>query len=195
MKKILLFLLIFTLCLVGCQPVEPVEGNESSNNNQNNESAKNVEGSENSANNQNNETTEKTPATQITNEGQPQDESDDFLFVFKGKSGYFARGEAMSIEVNLINNTGATHTYDGASSYRASVKLFCLVNGEEYVLEHAPIADTDDAPGSYYDMEAGGSRSWGYYYNIPADAPLGEYTLVCQYQTTRTEFKGYFTLE
>ena len=100
----------------------------------------------------------------------------------------------MELDVELINNTGATHTYNGSSSYRAWVKLFCITNGEEYVLEHEEVADTSDAY-TYYDIEAGASRPWTYYYNIPADAPAGEYTLVCQYQTTRTEFKGYFTLE
>ncbi|MBQ9806858.1 MAG: hypothetical protein IJW49_10200 [Clostridia bacterium] len=193
MKKILLFLLIFTLCLVGCQPVEPVEGNENSNNNQNNESAENVEGNENSDNNQNNETTEKTPATQITNEGQPQDENDDFLFVFKGKSGYFARGEMMELEIEIINNTGEPHGYIGAGEFTAHPRLHCIYNGEEYVLSKEPGNSMPDE--SYREVEPGGSEKDTFYYNIPADAPLGEYTLTCFYNGFRKDFVGYFTLK
>ena len=95
MKKLILILLIFALFLTGCSTPAPAAGDQNSENNQSNES---------SDNNQNAESAEKTPATQITNEGEPQDENDDFLFVFKGKSGYFARGERMELEIEITNN-------------------------------------------------------------------------------------------
>lgn len=191
MKKLLLILLIFALFLTGCSAPAPAAGNENSNDNPNNESAENVEGNENPDDNQNTKPTEKVPATQITNEGQPQDESADFLFVFKGRNGYFARGERMELDVDVVNNTGATHWYYGASSYRADIKLVSKTN-TEYVILPFERPDTDDAV--WREIEAGESSGRREYIDVPEDAPLGEYTLVCRYQTTRTEFKGYFTL-
>ncbi len=207
MKKVLLLLLIFTLCLVGCQPAD--KGDDLLPNEENGEASKDEQADENLKENEENinkpstslkagtyewQSNKKPPIHPITNANDPQDESADFLYVFNLEYGDFERGKGMELKVELINNTGSTHTYSGSSSYRAWIKLFCITNGEEYVLEHELVADTADSY-TYYDMEAGGSRPWTYYYNIPADAPAGEYTLECSYQTTKTEFKGYFTLK
>ena len=209
MKKLLLILLIFALFLTGCNTLPTAENSDDSLlNEENGESSKNEQEDgapeKNEGNNHQTVTplragtyewaVNKKPSIHpISNANNPQDESADFLYVFNVEYGDFERGKGMELKVDLINNTGATHTYDGSSSYRASVKLFCITNGEEYVLEHELVAETADS-GTYYDIEAGKSSSWIYYYNIPEDAPAGEYTLVCWYQTTRTEFDGYFTL-
>ena len=184
MKKLIITFLILALFLTGCSTPAPAADNTPSDNNQSNEST---------ANNQNAEPAEKTPATQITNEGQPQDENDDFLFVFKGKSGYFARGERMELEIEIINNTEKPHGYIGAGVFTSNPTLHCINNGEEYVLVKEPGYNMPDE--SYREIEAGGSEKDTFYYNIPADAPLGEYTLTCFYNGFRKDFKGYFTLK
>lgn len=192
MKKLFLFLLIFALFLTGCNTPAPDEGG-------NETPAVQQNGGDSSTpiNDQKNEPNvpdpsyEKVPATQITNEGQPQDESDDFLFVFKGRNGYFARGERMELDVDVVNNTGATHWYYGSSSYRADIKLVSKTN-TEYVILPFERPDTDDAV--WREIEAGESSGRREYIDVPEDAPLGEYTLICDYRTTTTEFEGYFTL-
>ena len=170
MKKLLLFLLIFALFLTGCS-TPPPEENETPNG----------------------EPQAPIPATQITNEGEPQDENDDFLFVFKGKSGYFARGERMELEIEIINNTGGIHEYTGYDTFSANPRLYCINNGEEYVLNEELRYGTCDA--SLHKIEHGGSVKDTYYYNIPEDAPLGEYTLTFFYNGFRKDFVGYFTLK
>ena len=193
MKKLIITFLILALFLTGCSTPAPAADNTPSNNNPNNESIENPGDNENTENNQNPAPTEKTPATQITNEGQPQDENDDFLFVFKGKSGYFARGERMELEIEIINNTGKPHGYIGIGDFVANPRLYCVNNGEEYVLSED--LDDSNADASYREVAPGGSEKDTFCYTIPADAPLGEYTLTCFYNGFRKDFKGYFTLE
>ena len=171
MKKLFLLLLILALFLTGCSTPPPEENDNVT---------------------PNDEPKAPIPATQITNEGQPQDENDDFLFVFKGISGYFARGERLELEIEIINNTGETHEYIGYDAFSASPSLYCINNGETYVLNQEPGEMTGDS--SHLQIEHGGSEKNTYCYKIPEDAPLGEYTLTCFYNGFRKDFEGYFTL-
>ena len=192
MKKLLLFLLIFALFLTGCNTPAPDEGgNETPDVQQNGGDSSTPTNDQKNEPNVPDPSYEKVPATQITNEGDPQNENDDFLFVFKGRNGYFARGERLGLDVTLINNTGASHQYYGASSYWADIKLVSKTN-TEYVILPLEHPDTDDAV--WREIEAGESFRCCHYIDVPEDAPLGEYTLICDYRTTTTEFEGYFTL-
>ena len=102
MKKILLILLIFALCLVGCQPTD--NGDDLLPNEENGEASKDEQADENLEKDEgdNNKistslkvgTTEweinkKPPIHPITNANDPQDESADFLYVFNVKYGEF----------------------------------------------------------------------------------------------------------
>ena len=185
MKKLLLFLLIFALFLTGCNTPVPDEGG--------NETPDAQQNSGDTSDSENNQSNEKVPASQITNEGQPQDENDEFLFVFKGKSGYFARGERLELEVELTNNTGEALPLDNHSQFTATIELFCMINGEKHVIEHE-LTTVSWGKIEGFQIEAGESFSSTFYYNIPSDAPIGEYTLRCSYKDTTTEFEGYFTL-
>ena len=194
MKKLLLFLLIFALFLMGCSTPAPAEGgNETPDAQQNGSDASAPTIDQNNDSNDPNQSHEKVPVTQITNEGKPQDESADFLFVFKGRNGYFARGERIELDVELINNMENSFIWQGSSSeFRADVKLVHKTNGEEYIIQPMELPMNNDIING--EIKPGESDIHSQYFDIPADAPLGEYTLVCQYRTTITEFEGYFTL-
>ena len=208
MKKLLLFLLIFAIFLTGCSTVAPADegttpptddvGDETLSGGQDDKAPANSD-EENSqkeplkAGTDAWVTEKKPPLVPITNAGEPQDENDDFLFVFDMKYGEFKRGAGMELKVELTNNTGEALPSENHSNFVAWIELFCITNGERYVIEH------EDIPLSWvkiegFQIEPGESYSTTFYYNIPEDAPLGEYTLECFYGGTRTLFEGYFTL-
>ena len=125
--------------------------------------------------------------------GEIRDENLDFGFGFVVKAGQFAKGERMEITFDLTNQMDSSYTWHGSySDFRPSVKFVCTPNGEEYVILPEETPSTDDY--NFHEVKPGEKRSCTYYFNIPADAVSGDYTLICSFLDTKAEFEGMFKL-
>ncbi len=202
MKKLLIFLLIFSFLLISCQPAEPTSENNETNHNQNQTENQPTDSNEDNTSKQPSSSItnspekpeKKPPLVPITNKDDPQDESADFLFVFDVKYGEFVRGGTLEMDIEMTNNMETSYTWVGSSSsFIPWAELYCMVNGEKYRIFDEGHAMTDDVCSNA--VKAGEGKTVGHYFKIPADAPLGEYTLRCSFSTTETEFTGYFTLK
>ena len=119
---------------------------------------------------------------------------DDFGFSFKMIEGSFVRGERVGLSIDLTNQMNESYVWTGAeSNYRASVMLICKNGATEFTISPEPIPDTDDM--SEHEVAAGESRSFDYYFNIPADAVSGVYDLECRFDSSKMVFSDVFVLE
>lgn len=117
----------------------------------------------------------------------------DFDFSYELIEGTLERGNRICISVALINQRDESYQWTGAHShFRASVQLLCVFNGEEYLISPEPSPDTDDV--ADHEVPAGESRTYRYYFNIPSDAPSGEYDMICSFEDEEKTFSGVFTL-
>ena len=116
----------------------------------------------------------------------------------------FTRGEVMTLDISLINNTGKTYAWTGSSSvfHPRSVELWCVKeDGRKYKIPIRSLPDTDDI--RYNEVKNGESYTRIYVFDIPEDAPAGDYTLTCSFQADPENggrkdtiiFEGYFRLE
>ena len=121
-------------------------------------------------------------------------EVQEFDFSFVVKEGDFSRGERITVSVSLINQQEISYKWTGSqSNYRARVKLICNNGGDEYSISPEPIPDTDDM--SSHEVKAGETRSFDFYFTLPADAVSGKYSLVCSFEDSSKVFENIFTLE
>lgn len=127
-----------------------------------------------------------------------------FGMSFKCFEGSFTRGEVMLLDITLINNTGKTYAWTGSSSvfHPRSVELWCVKeDGQKYRIPHRSLRDTHDI--RYNEVKNGESYTRTYVFDIPEDAPAGDYTLTCSFQADPENggrkdtiiFEGYFRLE
>jgi hypothetical protein len=127
-----------------------------------------------------------------------------FGMSFTCSKGSFTRGEVMLLDITLINNTGKTYAWTGSSSvfHPTNVKLWCVKeDGSKYSIPHRSLPDTEDI--CYNEVKNGESYTRTYVFDIPEDAPAGDYTLTCSFQATKENggrkdtiiFEGYFRLE
>lgn len=124
-----------------------------------------------------------------TTEASDTTDDADFGFSYEIMSGSVERGGGVGICVELINRQNVSYVWKGAySDFRAAV---ILRNGN-YTIYPEPAADTDDI--GKHEVAAGEKRSFDYYFNIPADAELGSYSLVCSFYGTEKEFKNVLTI-
>jgi hypothetical protein len=116
----------------------------------------------------------------------------------------FTRGEIMNLNISLINNTGKSYKWRGSSSifHPTNVKLWCVKeDGSKYSIPHRSLPDTEDICDN--EVKHGESNTRRYVFDIPEDAPAGDYTLTCSFQATKENggrkdtiiFEGYFRLE
>jgi len=120
-------------------------------------------------------------------------EQTNFGFGIAHTEGAPKKGQRIAIETTLTNISGQVYTYTGGYSYFIpGVRLYCVVDGKEYVINHDPIPGTDDT-GTYH-VPAGESRMQIYYFNIPEDAPNGNYHLQVSYYPESVIFENIFTL-
>jgi hypothetical protein len=127
-----------------------------------------------------------------------------FGMSFKYSEGSFTRGEVMLLDITLINNTGKTYAWTGSSSvfHPTNVKLWCVKeDGQKYRIPHRSLPDTEDI--CYNEVKNGESYTRTYVFDIPEDAPAGDYTLTCEFRADKNNggrkdtiiFEGYFRLE
>ena len=114
----------------------------------------------------------------------------DFLFEFEVVSGTFVRGESMQLRIVVCNNMETVFTV--RDLFFNGIKLITIVDGEEYVIYPR---EMNAVPEIYaVELRPGGKYDWIRDFDIPSNAPLGEYILVCPYENITTGFEGYFTL-
>ena len=193
MKKLLIFLLILALFLTGCSTPPTDDGTTPptvDDENETNDSKQDGGELFKPNDTQSDESTEKVPTTQTLTVWKPQDESDDFLFDFELIEGSFVRGKTIRLNINVYSNMETIFTaYD---SFIPKAELICVMDGEEYIIEPR---EKHVFP-EFYSMEVrpGAKNGSVEYFDIPFDAPMGEYILVCSYNDTTIGFEGYFTL-
>ena len=121
-------------------------------------------------------------------------ETTDFAFAYKHIAGTFACGERVGLSVELTNQQNESYVWTGSqSNYRARVKLICNNSGAEYSISPEPIPDTDDM--STHEVKEGETRSFDFYFTIPADAVSGKYSLVCSFENSTQTFDNVFELK
>ena len=120
-------------------------------------------------------------------------EQTNFGFGIEHIEGAPKKGQRIAIETTLTNISGQVYTYTGGySHFTPGVRLYCVVDGKEYVINHDPIPGTDDT-GTYH-VPAGESRMQTYHFNIPEDAPNGNYHLQVGYYPESVIFENIFIL-
>ena len=135
-----------------------------------------------------------TTKADITTTAEIPVEDADFGFSYKVVSERVEKGERIQISVELTNQQGKSYSWEGPySAFRADVTLVCVIGDDSFIISPEPIADTDDI-GSY-EIAAGGKRSADFYFTIPANAPLGSYSLICSFRGTKREFVNVFELD
>lgn len=128
-----------------------------------------------------------------TTEASDTTDDADFGFSYEIMSDSVERGGRVGISVELINRQNVSYVWEGAySDFRAAVILVCVNSNKNYTIYPEPAADTDDI--GKHEVAAGEKRSFDYYFNIPADAELGSYSLVCSFYGTEKEFKNVLTI-
>lgn len=107
----------------------------------------------------------------------------------------YQRGARIDIQTELINDSDYPYSYYGTYfDFHACPTLFCIVDGEEYCIPPGDMfAIPDDAP-SLKTVDAHKSRVWSFYFDIPKDAPIGNYHLRLSYKTATKTFLNVFTL-
>ncbi|MDD6800384.1 MAG: hypothetical protein PUE85_08230 [Firmicutes bacterium] len=129
-----------------------------------------------------------------TDMGIQQIDDADFGFSYQVMSDSVERGERVRISVDLTNQQNVSYAWEGPYSFfRANVKLVCVDSDNSFTLSPEPTADTDDF--GKHEIAPGEKRSFSYYFNIPADAELGSYSLICSFGETVKEFKHVFELD
>lgn len=118
----------------------------------------------------------------------------DFGFSYKIVSENIERGERVRISVELTNQQSVSYAWEGPYSvFRAAVTLVCVSGDNRFSISPEPVADTDDF--GAYEIASGEKRSANYHFNIPTDAPLGSYSLICSFEGTECEFMDVFELD
>jgi len=118
----------------------------------------------------------------------------DFAFQYYAKEQVYQKGARIELKAELINDSDNRHRYYGIySDFNASSTLYCVVDGEEYHIPYEDLVFTDDAPSTKL-VDAHQSSTRTYYFNIPEDAPSGEYHLRLSYKTATETFYNIFTL-
>ena len=187
MKKLLVFLLIFAIFLTGCNTAAPADegaipptddvGNETTDATQNSGAPSD-------------EPTENTPAAKPLTVWKAQEEPDDFWVECEVGSGTFARGESMRLRIVVCNNMETVFTVRDLFFDR--IKLITIVDGEEYVIYPREMNAVPEIFAA--ELRPGGKYDCIRDFDIPSNAPLGEYILVCPYENITKGFEGYFTL-
>lgn len=125
----------------------------------------------------------------------PLDDAADFGFSYTvvNDDTILERGKRVEISVELTNQQSVSYTWKGSyNAFRAGV-VFVYTDGDDtFRISPEPSADTDDI--GEYAVLPGESRSFSYYFSIPADAPLGNYSIICSFGGTEKVFKDAFTL-
>ncbi len=123
------------------------------------------------------------------------DKANDFGFSYNITEGSFVRGERVGISVALTNQKNGSYVWTGSeSNYRASVRLICKDGDtESFICLPELIPDTDDM--TEHEMVAGETRTFDYYFTLPANAASGEYSLECRFGNSAETFDNVFTLE
>lgn len=129
--------------------------------------------------------------TESETEGNTAPEAHTFSYLLSEAAA--SKGDRVRITATVTNASDAIYTYTGSSSgYRPRAVLYCTLNGERYILQCEPIPDTDDV--GTFRIQPGESRSVNLYYPIPADAPIGSYTLELSYGEFREVFSDILTV-
>lgn len=117
----------------------------------------------------------------------------DFGFSYEIMSDSAERGSRVGISVELINQQDVSFAWEGAySEFRAAVRLVYAGRNGSCTISPEPAADTEDV--GKHEVAVGEKRSFIYYFNIPADAELGSYSLICGFYGTEKEFKNVLTI-
>lgn len=165
MQTVISLIIAFMLFLFGIQPLEPKD-----------------------------EADRLSDSTSISDTPEMQSKDDSFGFNYSVINDNIQRGQRVNICVDLINQHDTSYMWMGSyTSFRASVKLVCVVGGEEFVIYPNPSADSDDY--SKHEVASGEKRSFNYFFNIPTDAVRGSYSLICSFEGTEKKFDDVFTLD
>ena len=126
--------------------------------------------------------------------GCEQTSSESFSFTYAIEPDNIVRGERIGIAVTLVNNSEKEYVYTGAESdFRATVKLYCNSAEAEYVIPTEPVPSTDDS--GKHVVAPHESKTFTFYFLIPADASQGDYNLDLSYKETKVTYNNVFTLE
>ncbi len=171
MRRLFLLFMVMTFILVGCAGTPKEDPVDSSN-----------------------DTTNVNMSPDDTTDVNVSPDDADFGFSYKIVSENIKRGERVRIFVELTNQQSVSYAWEGPySAFRAAVALVCVSGESRFSISPEPVADTDDF--GAYEIATGEKRSANYYFNIPTDAPLGSYSLICSFAGTEYEFKDVFELD
>ncbi len=117
-----------------------------------------------------------------------------FLFYISCSKDEFKRGNEFTAEIEMVNNSGKPYVFEGQESlFRPEVTLYHTDNGKEYVIPYEPVPDTGNS--GRYEMAPGELRSYTFRFNIPEDAPTGEYNLNVLYENSSNYDFGIFVID
>ena len=107
----------------------------------------------------------------------------DFTFDYGLDVTECVRGSEVQLSATITNDSGYTYSYLGfSSSFRPYVCLYIEKDGFRYEIP-IDISNTTDL--GYHEIENGESRTINVTFEIPLDAPLGEYNLILSYKDKR----------
>ena len=118
-----------------------------------------------------------------------------FAFSYELEKTQYARGETVRIKATVTNASGKDYEYTGSSTeFFSSVSLYWTWQGDEKggVIEHDPIAITDDYTKMTIKDGEGGSRIFTFV--IPEDAECTDYSITLAYGGESKEFPGVLTV-
>lgn len=110
-----------------------------------------------------------------------------FEFYYELEEMEWSKGTSNEIRVTIINASEKEYKYEGAySTFCADAKLYCKKDDTEYQISREENSITTDV--GIHTVKNGEERSTIYRFNIPTDAPLGEYHLELSYDGYKEVF-------
>lgn len=116
-----------------------------------------------------------------------------FAFSYKLDKNEYGKGDRAELSATIKNESGATYKYIGASSdFTPTVYLYCEGGADKYEISiESPPSTTDVGT---FTIKDGESVTRYFYFDIPSDAPTGEYSLKMSYLNNEAVFENVLTI-